>query len=67
MADQSYKYRLSYVVGGEYILRYDNESGQGDHRHFRNQTSLYIFETVDELLDAFQRDIERINREDINS
>ena len=63
----SYKYRLAYVVDGVCVLRYDNESGKGDHRHFRNQESPYIFQTVDELLDAFQRDIERINREDINS
>lgn len=63
----SYKYRLAYVVDGVCVLRYDNESGKGDHRHFKNQESPYIFQTVDELLDAFQRDIERINREDINS
>ena len=67
MADQYYKYRLAYVVNCICVLRYDNESGKGDHRHFRDQESLYIFETVDELLNAFQRDIERINREDINS
>lgn len=62
-----YKYRLAYLVNGVCVLRYDNESGKGDHRHFRNQESPYSFETVDELLNAFQRDIERINRENINS
>ena len=63
----SYKYRLAYVVNGVCTLRYDNDSGNGDHRHFRSQESPYNYETVDELLDAFQRDIERINREDINT
>ena len=59
-----YKYRLAYVVDGVCVLRYDNESGKGDHRHFRGRESRYAFEGVDELLAAFQRDIERIDRED---
>jgi hypothetical protein len=28
------KYRLAYVVDGVCVLRYDNEVGKGDHRHF---------------------------------
>ena len=62
-----YKYRLAYVVGGTCVLRYDNESGKGDHRHFRCKESRYAFDGVDKLLAAFQRDIERINHEDSNS
>lgn len=62
-----YKYRLAYVVNGRCVLRYDNESGKGDHRHFRGKESRYAFETVDKLLASFQRDIERINREDSDS
>ncbi len=60
----SYKYRLAYVVDGVCVLRYDNESGKGDHRHFRGRESRYAFEGVDELLAAVERDIERIDRED---
>jgi len=60
----SYKYRLAYVVRGVCVLRYDNESGKGDHRHFRGKESRYAFDDVDKLLAAFQRDIERIHRED---
>ena len=63
----SYKYRLAYVVNGECVLRYDNESGKGDHRHHRGKESRYVFESVEKLVAAFQRDIERINREDSNS
>jgi hypothetical protein len=62
----AYKYRLAYVVRGVCVLRYDNESGKGDHRHFRDRESRYVFDGVDKLLAAFQRDIERINREDSN-
>ena len=29
-----YKYSLAYVVAGQCVLRYDNEAGKGDHRHF---------------------------------
>lgn len=59
-----FKYRLAYVVDGDCVLRYDNEAGRGDHRHFRGKESRFDFRDVDELLSAFQRDIERINRED---
>ena len=58
-----YKYRLAYVVGGVCLLRYDNESGKGDHRHFRQEETPYRFETVEQLLLDFQADIERIDRE----
>ena len=60
----TYKYRLSFVVNGVCVLRYDHESGKGDHRHFRDKESRYAFDGVDKLLAAFQRDIERIDRED---
>jgi Family of unknown function (DUF6516) len=63
----AYKYRLAYVVNGVCVLRYDNEAGKGDHRHFRGKESRYVFDGVDRLLAAFQRDIERINREDSDS
>lgn len=58
-----YKYRLAYVVGGECVLRYDNEAGKGDHRHFGDSERNYTFSSVDKLLSDFQRDIERWNRE----
>ena len=64
---RSYKYRLAYVVNGVCVLRYDNASGKGDHRHFRGKESRYVFNGVEKLLSSFQRDIGRINREDSNS
>lgn len=66
-SSHSFKYRLAYVVAGVCVLRYDNESGKGDHRHFRDKESRYAFDDVDKLLASFQRDIERINREDSDS
>jgi hypothetical protein len=59
-----FKYRLAYVRKGVCVLRYDNEAGKGDHRHYRGKESRFDFESVEQLLAAFQRDIERINHED---
>jgi hypothetical protein len=59
----SYKYRLAYVVAGACVVRYDNESGKGDHRHFGERESKYSFTTPEALVEAFERDIARWNRE----
>lgn len=42
---------LALIVGGECVLRYDNERGKGDHRHFRDQESTYAFVSVEKLMD----------------
>ena len=62
-----FKYRLAYVVGGECVLRYDNEVGKGDHRHFGVKESIYVFTTPDQLIADFQNDIARWNHENRNS
>ncbi|MER0202297.1 MAG: hypothetical protein DU480_00235 [Nitrosomonas sp.] len=59
----SFKYRLAYVVNGKCVLRYDNEAGKGDHRHWDNQEIKYEFTTPEQLLADFQQDIERWNHE----
>ena len=55
----SFKYRLAYVVEGECVLRYDNESGKGDHRHMGGKETTYVFISVDQLLDDFLADVAR--------
>ena len=62
-----FKYRLAYVADGVCVVRYDNEVGKGDHRHFDGKESAYTFETPDKLIAAFQRDIARWNRENRDS
>ena len=54
-----YKYRLAYLVDGVCVLRYDNESGKGDHRHWGDAESAYAFSGTDQLLADFLADIER--------
>lgn len=62
-----FKYRLAYVVDGVCVMRYDNEVGKGDHRHFNGKESAYSFRTPDKLIADFQRDIVRWNRENSDS
>ena len=62
-----FKYRLAYVADGECVVRYDNEVGKGDHRHFNGRESVYTFKTSDKLIADFQRDIARWNRENSDS
>ena len=59
----SYNYRLAYIVNEICVLRYDNESGKGDHRHWDEHESEYEFVSSDKLLADFQADIERWNHE----
>ena len=54
-----YKYRLAFVVDGECVIRYDNETGKGDHRHVGARERAYQFVDVDKLLADFRRDIRR--------
>ena len=63
----SYKYRLAYIVRGECVLRYDNEAGKGDHRHYGNRERGYAFSTPEKLIADFQRDIKRWNDENGHS
>ena len=62
-----FKYRLAYVVNRICVVRYDNESGKGDHRHFAETQSEYTFQTVDKLIADFERDIARWNHENRNA
>jgi len=52
-----FKYALAYVVSGTCVLRYDNESGKGDHRHIGAVEMDYRFTTPAELLADFWNDV----------
>ena len=58
-----YKYSLAVIVNSECILRYDNERGNGDHRHFMDQETAYAFVSMDQLMDDFQAEVQRILQE----
>lgn len=62
-----FKYRLAYEVRGHCVLRYDNEAGKGDHRHYGDTESRYAFTDPENLIQAFQADMARWNRENSDS
>ncbi len=66
-SSHQFKYRLAYVVSGKCLLRYDNETGKGDHRHFGGKETNYVFTTPDKLIADFQRDIARWSHENRNT
>lgn len=57
-----YKYRLYHGATGVCRVRYDNERGKGDHRHYGGKESPYAFSTIQALLDDFRRDIDEWKR-----
>ncbi len=62
-----YKYRLAFIVEDECVLRYDNETGKGDHRHTQARELTYRFESPEKLVQDFLREARRIHREDRDS
>lgn len=58
-----FKYRLAYVVNGTCVLRYNNEAGKGDHRHYAGKERAYEFSDPEKLIADFQTDIARWNHE----
>jgi hypothetical protein len=62
-----FKYRLAYRVSGVCVLRYDNEAGKGDHRHFGGTEAAYVFTTPEKLIADFQQDIARWHHENRHS
>lgn len=59
------KYRLYCGQHGRTIVRYDNESGKGDHRHLGPQEveTAYAFTSLVQLLIDFDYDIKQLSGE----
>lgn len=57
-SDHAFKYRLALVVKGECVVRFDNESGKDDHRHYREKEFPYGFSSTDRLLSDFWREVD---------
>jgi len=51
------KYRLYCGRGGKCLVRYDNESGKGDHRHVGGREEPYRFTSVEKLRRDFESDV----------
>ena len=58
-----FKYRLALIVAGECVLRYDNESGKGDHRHVAGAETAYFFSSYEKLMADFWADVDTWRRQ----
>ena len=58
-----FKYRLYCGQDGATVVRYDNESGKGDHRHLgkNEHQHAYTFTTLEQLILDFEADILRLS------
>ena len=57
------KYRLYYGLGDRTcLIRFDNESGKGDHKHVGNREESYRFIDVETLVADFLAEIEKARR-----
>lgn len=54
------KYRLHCGRGAECVVRYDNETGKGDHRHYGTMEEIYVFKDAPSLLHDFAQDVNRL-------
>jgi hypothetical protein len=54
----TFKYRLAFMVNGQCVVRYDNERGEGDHKHVRGVEIPYAFTTPRVLLTDFWNDVD---------
>ena len=60
------KYRLYYGRDGKCLVRYDNESAKGDHRHVNGREEPYRFVSVAKLQRDFEADIRKYGGSDEN-
>jgi hypothetical protein len=59
-----FKYRLYYGRRGVCLVRYDNETGKGDHRHIRGHETPYEFTSVEQLRRDFEEDVKAAGGKD---
>jgi uncharacterized protein YwbE len=53
------KYRLQAHRRGRTLVRYDNEAGKGDHKHFGRREEPYGFVSMERLIEDFIADVEK--------
>jgi Family of unknown function (DUF6516) len=48
-----FKYRLAFVVDEVFVIRFDNETGKGDHKHICEEQVPYTFTSLERLIADF--------------
>jgi hypothetical protein len=54
------KYRFFCGTAKTCLVRYDNEGGKGDHRHYGDHEEMYPFQSIERLLEDFRSDCVRL-------
>ena len=54
---------MLHLKDGECLVRYDNETGKGDHLHYGDRESPYAFQDWERLLVDFLADVARLTGE----
>lgn len=54
------KYRMYCGRADKCIVRYDNGTGKGDHRHYGLSEESYHFESLEKLIEDFRNDCSRL-------
>ena len=54
------KYRLYCGRDGKCLVRYDNETGKGDHLHYGEIEQRYRFRSWERLMEDFLADVDRL-------
>lgn len=55
----AFKYRLAFVVDEVCVLRFDNETGKGDHKHVGADEVPYVFKDLEQLVTDFMNAIDK--------
>jgi uncharacterized protein DUF6516 len=58
----AFKYRLAFVVDEVCVLRFDNETGKGDHKHVGAVEMPYVFRSLAQLVTDFWDEVEQWER-----
>ena len=53
-----YRNRLALIDDGRCVLRYDNEAGKGDHKHYGRRQVAYNFSDIERLQSDFNTEVE---------
>ena len=54
------KYRFYCGTADACLVRHDNESGKGDHRHYGEWQEIYVFQSIERRLADFRNDFIRL-------
>ena len=57
------KYSMAIVDRGKVIVRFDNERGKGHHKHYGGTELPVKFQSVEELLESFFREVKAFRGE----